>query len=260
MNPLNALSAGCFTVSNILSRSETWESGFVVDNSQAGRQHHLIHVITEGRRIYSTEDRDFAVEQGTVLLIPHGTRYITRTESVTSGIGVCFDLSENIHLDPGVYCDWFDLRGEYLQLFERLHANAQFLTQDHLHCLSLLLRILDRMNRETANNASSRKLVEPFLRFIEDHYRENLSVKTYAEVCNLSESYFRSKFQESTGMTPVEYRDDLRFREARKMYAQGISISEIAEDLGFCDVSYFRKIYKKRCGVSIVKDQEAEMI
>lgn len=260
MNPLNTLSNSSFFITNILSRSESWEHGFVVDNSEHGRQHNLVHIITEGRRVYSTAGRSFSVDKGTVLLIPHGTRYVTLTESFTSGIGVCFDLSENVTLMEGVYCDWFDMRGDYLHLFEGLDTHARYPMQDTLRCQSLLLRILDHMNRETAQNSPNRKLIEPVFAFIEAHCCENLPVRVYADVCNLSESYFRSKFLECTGMSPIQYRDDIRFQMARQLYSQGMSVSEIAEKVGFCDVSYFRKMYKKRMGIPINKDPGMEMI
>lgn len=260
MNPLNVLSAGNFSVTNILSRSESWEQGFVVDNSENGRQHHLIHIITEGRRIYTANGHKFTVDKGTVLLIPHATRYITLTETATSGIGVCFDLSGDIALAQGVYCDWYDLRGDYLHLFEGLDASARYPIQDALRCQSLLLRILDRMNREAVQSSSVRKLIEPALPFIEAHCFENLPVRAYADACSLSESYFRSKFTECIGMSPIQYRDDIRFQAARKMFAQGMSVSDIAEAVGFCDVSYFRKMYKKRMGIPINQDLSMEMI
>ena len=92
--------------------------------------------------------------------------------------------------------------------------------------------------------------------YIKEHYKENIPIKDYAELCNLSESYFRKKFKEFFGKTPVEYRNELRFVEAKRLYQNNVSTEEIAEILGFCDVSYMLKLYKRHTGKSLKKDSE----
>ena len=39
-------------------------------------------------------------------------------------------------------------------------------------------------------------------------------------------------------MSPLEYRDSLRFEEARRLLSDGIPVSQIAEQVGFRDASY----------------------
>ena len=87
-------------------------------------------------------------------------------------------------------------------------------------------------------------------------YKENLPIKAYAEKCNLSESYFRKKFSDILGKSPVEYRNELRFTEARRLYRRNYSTEEIAEALGFCDSRYMLKLYRRHTGKSLKKDAE----
>ena len=98
------------------------------------------------------------------------------------------------------------------------------------------------------NQSELGRTMAPALRHLKLHYRENEPVSVYAAACRLSESHFRRKFLEYTGMTPVEYRDSLRFEEARRLYVSGMPMTQIAERVGFCDASYLRRLYKQRTG------------
>ena len=52
-------------------------------------------------------------------------------------------------------------------------------------------------------------------------------------------------------MTPLQYRDKLVVDKAKVMLKlEEITISEIAEILGFADVAYFSRFFKKHVGVS----------
>ena len=98
------------------------------------------------------------------------------------------------------------------------------------------------------NQSELERMIAPALHHLKLHYRENEPVSVYASACCLSESHFRRKFLEYTGMTPVEYRNSLRFEEARRLYASGMPMMQIAERVGFCDASYLRRLYKQQTG------------
>ena len=71
---------------------------------------------------------------------------------------------------------------------------------------------------------------------------------------------FRKKFTEYTGRSPIQYRNELRFAEARRLYSEGLSINEIACELGFFDAGYFSKLYKKANGHSLKSEMDKGMI
>ena len=72
-----------------------------------------------------------------------------------------------------------------------------------------------------------------------------------AKECAVSESGLRRIFKEQTGMTPVEYRLAARINQAAYLLeATGMSVSEIADKLGFFDTAYFCKIFKRQMGMT----------
>ena len=84
--------------------------------------------------------------------------------------------------------------------------------------------------------------VMPVIRYINDHYNENRRVSEYAAMAYVSESHFRKLFLSATGMTPIEYRNNLRLKFASEMICEGYTVSEAAEAVGFNSVSFYCRL------------------
>ena len=104
------------------------------------------------------------------------------------------------------------------------------------------------------------EVLVPAFEIMAKRFGENLSVKEYADRCHMSESHFRKKFKEYTGKSPIQYRNELRFAEARRLYAQGSTIHDIAEELGFFDAGYFSRLYKQCNGHTLKNEFETDII
>lgn len=232
------------------------------DYLAAGRSQTLLHLITSGQRRYRFRDRQFDLSAGTVLLIPDSTRYYTEpvlsAEDACHGIGILFDLldtaGEKIMLPPNIYHNWNDSSSQYSKIFHTLNDYYHNPGFSILRTKALMYRLLNNLLSNIADTSPVYHMLEPALDYIAAHYSKNVPVAVYAEQCRLSESYFRKKFMECTGMSPIEYRNTIRFNAARRLYLENRSIEEIAELVGFCDASYFSKLYKQYNGVSLKKD------
>ncbi|MBQ2707026.1 MAG: helix-turn-helix domain-containing protein [Clostridia bacterium] len=257
-----------FDIRAITSRHEEFPPGDEHNYLADGRAHNLLHIITGGSRRYQTETEEFTVSAGTILFIPVGTRYLTRAlntrDCACSGIGICFDLYDKngapILPEQGVYRDWNDYHGMFIKLFLEISQCCRESSYYVLRTKSLMFQLLSRLLCDSAQSQLTRSIIAPALTFIAGHYRENLPVRAYAEVCSMSESYFRKKFIEYTGMSPIEYRNKLRFSEARRLYMEGCSVQEIASSLGFADASYFTKLYKRHTGTSLRENSGGDMV
>ncbi|MBR5445918.1 MAG: helix-turn-helix domain-containing protein [Clostridia bacterium] len=240
-----------FHIKNIVIREEVWREETVYDYTTRGRVQNLIHITTGGTRYYRIGDETLRLQAGELIMIPDGTRYYTANDGPCSGIGICFDLcsaEQEIALRQDIYHCWTDRYGEYTALIREMTDSFSAIPHGYLHRKSRLWLLLDKMIADMENLSELGKMVEPALSHLKLHYRQNEPVSVYAAACRLSESHFRRKFQEYTGMTPLEYRDSLRFEEAKRLYAGGMSMTQIAERVGFCDASYLRRLYRNRTG------------
>lgn len=91
----------------------------------------------------------------------------------------------------------------------------------------------------------------PALRYLEEHFTEDVDCRALAALCFLSTAQFYNLFRAHTALTPLGYRDRLLLRRAKALLeASELTVAEIAEDLGFADVAYFSRFFKKHEGIS----------
>lgn len=98
---------------------------------------------------------------------------------------------------------------------------------------------------------AKQKRVNDILTFIRDHYHENISTKTLSEEFYLSESYICRLFKKEIGTSPIEHINNLRINEAEILLKNtSENVTSIAMRLGFSDLNYFSRIFKKQTGIT----------
>lgn len=91
--------------------------------------------------------------------------------------------------------------------------------------------------------------IKDLLTFINEHYAEKITMNDAANYLNVSRQYFCRYFKKSTGMSFVDFINDLRLRRASQEIAlTSKSITDIALDHGFDNIGYFFKLYKQKFG------------
>lgn len=107
---------------------------------------------------------------------------------------------------------------------------------------------------ENADKRGYSGYIYSVLNFVEEHYKEDIGSPEMAEAAGLSTDYLTKKFREVMAMTPSEYLR--RFRVARSMdllSESDMSVSEIAAECGFGDISVYSRIFKQVVGLSPAK-------
>lgn len=90
-------------------------------------------------------------------------------------------------------------------------------------------------------------------RYIQNNYSDRIKLSDVAKEMEISESYLCRIFRENLGETFVSYLNKTRVGKARELLAdsKSLSASEIAERVGFCDLRYMNKMFKRYYGVSV---------
>lgn len=96
------------------------------------------------------------------------------------------------------------------------------------------------------------KFLKRLIGLIEKHIAsDSLDVDFLAQNMDISRTQLYRKIAALTDMTPKEFVRDLRLKRAAQLLNQKkLNISEVAYDIGFNDVSYFRKCFKEKFGMS----------
>ncbi|MCL6444714.1 MAG: AraC family transcriptional regulator [Alicyclobacillus sp.] len=96
-----------------------------------------------------------------------------------------------------------------------------------------------RLRQETGNFTA-------LLGYLREHFSETVSVRDAARMVNMSPNYFCKVFKRLTGKTLVEYLHILRVMEAERLLLEtDLPITTIASDVGFGNVTYFGRVFKK---------------
>lgn len=100
---------------------------------------------------------------------------------------------------------------------------------------------------------SHRKIVQlkQALEFMESSYNHQITLQEMADSVKMSPKYFCRFFQEMTHRTPVDYLNYYRIERAcYDLLTTDQSITEVAYNSGFNDLSYFIKTFKKYKGTT----------
>ncbi|MEU7878053.1 AraC family transcriptional regulator [Microbispora bryophytorum] len=93
------------------------------------------------------------------------------------------------------------------------------------------------------------------IRWIREHYREQLSVTDLAELCGMSASSFHRHFRAATSMTPVQFQKQIRLQTARTLLmTRSGNVAEIGYFVGYESPSQFSREYRKVFGASPGRD------
>ena len=83
------------------------------------------------------------------------------------------------------------------------------------------------------------------------HYREIDAIKSLVEVAGVPERSLKRRFKAATGSTLIEYLQNLRIEQAKQLLESGdLPIEEVSEAVGYMDVSFFRRLFKRLAGLS----------
>ena len=103
--------------------------------------------------------------------------------------------------------------------------------------------------KQGMENAEYSASVRNAIYFMEQHYPESLTLADVADHVGLSSEYLSRLFREETGVKFVVYLNNLRLKHAlRLLETTNLKVYEIAEKVGYSNLSYFSTVFKKNFG------------
>ncbi len=83
--------------------------------------------------------------------------------------------------------------------------------------------------------------------WIAAHYHEPSPVAAMVRLSGLAERSFKRRFEQATGMAPLEYVHTLRLEEAKQMLeATAQPIEAIAHEVGYEDAGFFSRLFRRQ--------------
>lgn len=118
----------------------------------------------------------------------------------------------------------------------------------------LLIHLL-RTNRftvaETTTAAQGSHLCASIHHYIDNHYKEHLTLESLAVVGKVNKYYLAHAFCKEYGMPPMKYMQECRINEGKRLLEEtDHSLSQLATILGFSSASYFSQAFHRVTGIS----------
>jgi AraC family transcriptional activator of pobA len=146
------------------------------------------------------------------------------------------------------------LKELFLKACDEVNQNTSE-SEELIHSiLDLILVYCKRLYPVNSLNPAMKKgrwMVKKFKQLIEEQYKENLSVKDYAEMLSITPNHLNETVKSIMGRTASDLIDEKMIIEIKKLLLHtDLTVSEVAYELNFSDQSYFSKFFKKYTGVS----------
>jgi len=134
--------------------------------------------------------------------------------------------------------------------FKREEKPNPDIVHSYLYALLTELKILYRIENINKQNASYR-ITTQFRILANSKAKDNLKVADFARLMNISPNHLNKSVRTTTSKSASEIIEEIRLIEIKYLlYQSNLSISEISYEMGYLDVSYFSRFFKKREGVS----------
>ena len=125
-------------------------------------------------------------------------------------------------------------------------------------CRNLAEAVLIRLNRQqdaallsSGVSARSSRECDLVRRYIDNHFKETLSLDHLAQLTHLSKYYLAHAFRREFGVSPINYLISRRIDESRFLLREtDHTLSLIAQILGFSSLSYFSQCFRRVEGIS----------
>ena len=224
------------------------------------KKQNLFLLVCGCRVTYTDKDNNtYIAENGDIVYTPIGSEYKVQLHDFKSRdshtVGINFFLYDECG-EGVILSDHIEIfRSKNEKMISSLFHQSIYhdVIKHYAKSRILLMEILCDLSRDnTSKNAADN--ITRALAYLSEHIEESPSISSLAELCNVSEVYFRRQFKKHIGTSPVEYRNTLRLDRARSYLEYGeISVQEISDTLGYSTVSHSIKEFKARFGVSPLK-------
>lgn len=97
-------------------------------------------------------------------------------------------------------------------------------------------------------NTKDEEFLTQLLGHIKSNFSEDLSVENVAETFCMSRTVLYNKIKGLTGLSPLEFIRQVKLKLSLNLLKKGYSVSETAYKIGYTDVKYFSKQFKKTFG------------
>lgn len=228
-------------------------------SSDSGRS--TLVFVTEGMVNYFVEGKKMPLQKGDLLYIPAiiERSWSNATDTTHKKYTVVFSNDSHSPLFTDNKEEIIRFRPRKASYYEQRLAflNIQWLSKRGYYkelsqnILSEILILIAQEKEEWHMSPIKEKAVRKIQEHILYNYRRNISIEELAVLAGVTSNYVTVLFKEVLGVTPIQYLHQTRINTAwNLLHSTDMSVREVSEYLGYCDQSYFNRMFKKFMGMA----------
>lgn len=241
--------------------------GFHVDSYDSGDSTHfnwhtnleILYCISGSGTVFC-ETAKHSFSQGDVFIVNSNDLHMIQSgESVKY---YCLICDSNFCRENGIDTEYVrfvkQIRDDEIRrLFENVaeaFAGCEVCRAAKIRCavLELLIALRTEYTESTIGLMSDRnpntERIKKAMVYVRQNLAKSMTLDEIAAHVGISKYYFTREFKRITGQSAFEFINTVRCKEAKRLIADGSSVSEAARSCGFENMSYFSRTYKKFIG------------
>lgn len=227
-------------------------------------EHYVIGFVEKGKRVLSCRDREYDIEEGSILLFNPGDSHacvqsdggtldyrgfniskeimLALAEEVT-GKRELPGFSRNVIYDEEAAC--------YLRPLHEMVMNGTGGFGKEEALLFLISLFIQNYGQSFPDCIPEcRQEIRKACEYMEQHFAERIYLDQICRHAGLSKSTLLRAFVKSKGVTPYRYLETIRINEAKKLLSEGIEPVKAAVMTGFSDQSHFTNYFNQFIGLA----------
>lgn len=228
--------------------------GALIANDATGRKIRLksryaacMIVTIQGRIRFTHGSTTFIVDKDHPIFLPQGYAY--ENECLEHAISYVFNfrtLEEDLEARLLTPVPEVFVRGHYKTIRDNPILPSG---QNGMLVFGELYALAHRLFFDLSPETEQDKLLNRALRYITENYAEStLVIGDIAKACYISEIYLRKLFAKKIHKAPHQVLTEVRMRRAYTLASEKRPVKEIAQSVGYADVSQFSRAYKRYFG------------
>lgn len=230
-----------------------------------------IYYMNAGSRDYFISDKTVRVKQGDLVLIkPHDLHKTMDTgvshsrillsfkpsflpfRDIQPAIDLCFSTSRVLTFSYSMQARLEEMLRH--MILEASNQDSGYETKLQIQLADFLIELSRYLANEEANDESepsANQKVYEVIQYLKANYAKQITLEELADDFYISRYYLTRVFKKTTGFTIFEFIHSLRIVEAQRLLREtNLKVIDIAEKVGFTNVSNFGKVFKSVTGVS----------
>lgn len=232
-------------------------------SSQHSHDFAELFYIVEGEGSFIVSNTEYQVAKNQLIIINSNVNHTEKSSNTNSmeyialGFeGISFNQKNKQNRENIIIYE--DKKLEILLLIQFLLAGLDdkdshvfYISQNILEMIILKLKQYQEVEVEVSSNQKITSTVSEVKKYIDLNYREPVNLDGLAQMSHLNKYYLSHIFKEQTGLSPIEYLNKTRIKNAKILLkSTNYSISEISTFTGFSSQSYFSQRFKKITSLS----------